>query len=516
LSNNNNVVVVIGSGPAGIAASKALLSQGVDVTMLDVGARMPEDAQSLHDKFAARPPAQWSEQERIQLRQASLRDTGGVPLKTVFGSDFPYSVQNLEESDAFIRGSHAQGGLSNAWGASILPLSARDMADWPLTVEDLEPHYTAILKWLPHAQGPDELSETYPLYSPLQQQLNLSRQGQNMLSRLHNHASNLRHQGITFGQSRLAISQCEYCGLCLQGCPYDYIYNAQKTLDELCNHPAFTYRGDTRVTSIEEHADHVSLSTVSAGVTNSVKAKRVFVGAGVLHTALLLLPLLGRNKLSIRDSAYSLIPFMSYRRTAGISDDALYTLPQLFMEMDIPDISEHNVHMQWYSYNNFYELELRKKLGVAGRILPSVLSRQIVERMWSIQTFLHSDDSPELLLTLAQGGQAALSAVANPAAEKLFAATARHLNDMSNSLGGRVFPALGRKGIPGGSFHSGASVPMSRNPATMQSDLAGRPHGLQRVHIVDASVLPTIASSTITLSVMANAHRIASGYHHYN
>jgi choline dehydrogenase-like flavoprotein len=31
------------------------------------------------------------------------------------------------------------------------------------------------------------------------------------------------------------------------------------------------------------------------------------------------------------------------------------------------------------------------------------------------------------------------------------------------------------------------------------------------VHLVDGAVMPTIASSTFTLTVMANAHRIATG-----
>ncbi len=43
-----------------------------------------------------------------------------------------------------------------------------------------------------------------------------------------------------------------------------------------------------------------------------------------------------------------------------------------------------------------------------------------------------------------------------------------------------------------------------------QSDRWGRPFGSKRVHVIDASVLPTIPSTTITLSVMANAHRIAT------
>jgi choline dehydrogenase-like flavoprotein len=33
---------------------------------------------------------------------------------------------------------------------------------------------------------------------------------------------------------------------------------------------------------------------------------------------------------------------------------------------------------------------------------------------------------------------------------------------------------------------------------------------MDRVHLVDASVLPSIPATSITFSVMANAHRIAS------
>jgi choline dehydrogenase-like flavoprotein len=55
---------------------------------------------------------------------------------------------------------------------------------------------------------------------------------------------------------------------------------------------------------------------------------------------------------------------------------------------------------------------------------------------------------------------------------------------------------------------------MSSTPTGFQTDTLGRPAGLQRVHLVDASVLPAVPATTITLSVMANAHRIASKASH--
>jgi choline dehydrogenase-like flavoprotein len=46
--------------------------------------------------------------------------------------------------------------------------------------------------------------------------------------------------------------------------------------------------------------------------------------------------------------------------------------------------------------------------------------------------------------------------------------------------------------------------------AELESDRQGRPYGFERVHLVDASVFPSLPATTITLTVMANAHRIGS------
>ena len=65
---------------------------------------------------------------------------------------------------------------------------------------------------------------------------------------------------------------------------------------------------------------------------------------------------------------------------------------------------------------------------------------------------------------------------------------------------------------PGRGFHSGGSFPMRAEPGEFECDRLGRPHGFMRVHVVDSTVFPSIPATTITLSVMANAHRIASAH----
>jgi hypothetical protein len=52
---------------------------------------------------------------------------------------------------------------------------------------------------------------------------------------------------------------------------------------------------------------------------------------------------------------------------------------------------------------------------------------------------------------------------------------------------------------------------MAKTPATkFQTDVMGRPQGLNRVHLIDSAVFPSIPATTLLLPIMANADRIAS------
>jgi hypothetical protein len=72
-----------------------------------------------------------------------------------------------------------------------------------------------------------------------------------------------------------------------------------------------------------------------------------------------------------------------------------------------------------------------------------------------------------------------------------------------------VLPMM-RLAAGGKSYHVGGSFPHSAaRSGGLTSDRLGRVTPWQRVHLIDASVFPTIPAMTFTLTIMANAHRIA-------
>jgi hypothetical protein len=73
-----------------------------------------------------------------------------------------------------------------------------------------------------------------------------------------------------------------------------------------------------------------------------------------------------------------------------------------------------------------------------------------------------------------------------------------------------VLPML-RLAAGGKSYHWGGSFPhQAQRNGALSSDRLGRVGPWERVHAVDASVFPTVPAMTFTLTIMANAHRIAS------
>ncbi|WP_171236672.1 GMC oxidoreductase [Ruegeria sp. HKCCA6837] len=501
--------LVIGSGPAGVSVAVALLARGRQVLMLDGGGRLEAPALDHSKRLAASGPDNWTAGD-VQSWQAPQFDTPPGQVRR-FGSDFAMvpGAETLVCPDRIgLRASHAVGGLSNLWGSAVLPNRAEDIADWPIGIDDLVPHYRAVAEFLPISGRQDALQTLFPALS-MQGRVPLppSPQAQQMLQRWDSQKSSLSDLGAHVGLARLAVDPgCQYCGQCLHGCPWGYIYSAQKTLAELRHNPGFQYRtGLAR--RFEEHPDHV---TVTLEDGEALQASRLFVATGVLETARLFLTSSPdpAARLQLQDSQHFFLPSLHRWRATRRPDHRPYhTLPQIFVELDAPEISPHLIHAQVYTWNEFYAHDLINSYGTK---LPGSgpLWRMLARRLVVAQAFLHSAHSARIDLTLATDRRLVPAVQANDATERVMGQATSRLAQVLKRAGLIPLAFARRPGEVGSSFHVGGSVPMAKSPGAGQSDILGRPKGLSRVHLVDASNLPSIPATTITFSVMANAHRI--------
>lgn len=504
--------IVIGSGPAGLSAAMALLARGRSVTMVDSGQVLEPDADARRTTLADLEPAQWKAQAVTAYTAPQREATDGIlRFGSRFAAEDPGAVL-AEAPDGFeLRSSRAMGGLSNVWGSAVLPWRGADLNGWPVSAEELAPHYKAVAGFVPVAGRESAVDVAFPEAEvPRVDPLPTTAQGQELLRRFARQSEAWRGLGIIAGPARQAVTTgCRMCGLCLYGCPYELVFSTRSLVSSLIAEGRLTYRRAS-VGRIGEGSDGVTLHL--DGETDTISGERAFLATGVLETARLQFasdPSLRGHELTLKESAHFFTPHLSSWGVRGTGKSPLHTLVQAFVEIDAPEISPYLVHSQLYGWNDFYARELRANYGRGIAALNPVFEA-VARRLIVAQTFLHSDHCPELALSPAADGRLKVRLVPKDGFEKTVDGARRYLGKALRKAGLFAITPAGRTGSPGSSFHVGGSLPMRAEPAPGETDTLGRPAGWRNLHIVDASVMPSIPASTITLSVMANAHRIAS------
>lgn len=306
--------------------------------MLDAGLTLePERAEKLR-RLKDAGPSSWTGSHASFLRDGMKAGLSGVPVKLAYGSRFPYravaGATPVKQTAANLRSSYALGGFSNVWGAAVMPYHADDIRGWPIGIERLAPHYTAVFDFMPLAAKEDKLSRRFPLYARSFESLETSQQAKALLRDLDSHRDALSQIGMEFGNARLAVwarkdsHACAHCALCLYGCPYELIYSSRMTVPELVRFPKFRYLPGFHVQRVEETSTGVRIVSVpaSVGAAQTFEGERVYLACGVLQTTILLLRSLQRYKtpISVLDSQYFLLPMLRFKGTSGIREEALH------------------------------------------------------------------------------------------------------------------------------------------------------------------------------------------------
>jgi choline dehydrogenase-like flavoprotein len=514
---------VIGSGPSGVAGAAALIAAGREVTMLDAGLTLEQERETRRLRMAVAESNEWSEED-TRASRAPFEKKVDRAVKLHHGSDYPYrsvaGAISIDYGNLSARSSFAKGGLSNVWGAALLPFRREDTEDWPVAATELENAHAAVLDMLPIAGARDDLAQLFPLPTRHLHTPRSGKQIERLMATLARNRVKLARRGVMFGASRLAVQfsgrsqgeSCNYCGQCLQGCPRDLIYSSRHTLEKLIASGRLTYTKDVVVERISERGQSVEIHAVSPGGPTRFQGERVFLATGVFNSTAILLRSLGwfDRPVEIADAQYYVFPLLQIGPSVNVSRERVHTLAQVFLEISREEISPRLVHLQLYGYNDVLGDILKHKLGRLWRYFPG---DTVLGRLLLVQGYLHSEHSGHITACLRRREDThtlELQGVANPDSADRVSRIIRLLRRLSFALGAVPVASLLQMTSPGRGFHSGGSFPMARNPRAGQTDVLGRPAGWVRTHVLDATILPSIPTTTITQTVMANAYRIGA------
>lgn len=521
--------LIIGSGPAAAGAALALARHSdLKITVIDIGLQLEAERKSAVDILSRSEPTAWDDQSvRLVSDQPVPSKVRGVPQKLAYGSDFPYrNVGQLDGVNAAADVnesviSAAYGGFSTVWGSQIMPFTASVFGTWPLSMSEMEPHYRAILGQIPFAGEFDDLAELFPLLgrpAPLPQ---VSPRTARVLAAYARNRHALNRLGVHLGKARLAFNapQCVRCGLCMTGCPYSLIYSASQTFDELRLTTRVSYHDGLLAFKVIEDAEKATViaRSLRTGQVHRFEADLVFVACGALGTTRLVANSLGLFDidLSMKESQQFTVPMLSLHPTTDPRTEALFTLNQFNMIVALDEVGLDVSQLHFYTYNPAF-------VGALPRLFRARWSepatRQILRRLSVAFGYLPSWHSPSLLLRAAPGprddGLPNLQVTPGDPPKngyRMLRTVLRRVLRSARLLD--LYPALPAVQLAGTakSYHWGGSFPHAREPSGgLSSDLLGRVMSWQRIHLVDASVFPNVPATTFTLTVMANAHRIAS------
>ena len=521
--------LIIGSGAAAAGAALALSHrENLQITVIDIGLQLETERQQLVKVMASSSPEEWDVQtiERISKQPVASRNPG-IPEKRVFGSDYPFrnvgQLAGLTAVDGATTSliSSAYGGFSNVWGSQIMPFTASTFESWPMDAATMRYHYEAILRQIPFAGEEDDLATRFPLMRPPAPLPSMSPRSLRVLNSYEKYRSNLNDRGITMGKARLAFdaTKCIRCGMCMTGCPYGLIYSSAQTFDALRRASRVTFNSGFLALKIIEEANQVAViaKEIATGRMRRFEADRVYVACGAIGTTRLV-----ANSLELFDvdlpmleSRQFILPLLSLRATEDPRNKHDFTLNQFNMIV-APDGGSVDIStLHFYTFNSAF---------ING--LPSVLRARSVEwlqvqllrRLTVAFGYLPSWDSPRLRIHIGSRSnhlglpEFHISSEAPPLGQsQMLRAVLLRLIQSARILDlYPVIPML-RLSAAGKSYHWGGSFPhVTDRPIIFSSDILGRVGSWKRVHLVDASVFPTVPAMTFGLTVMANAHRIAS------
>ncbi|ARO26384.1 FAD-dependent oxidoreductase [Rhizobium sp. S9] len=488
--------IIVGSGPAGVSAAFPLIAAGRRVLMLDAG-----------------NDAGWEDESRsarvLGSNLESLRaDDGSSPkLQT------PVARGILERfrresgiiGDGFTPvASLVRGGLSNIWGAQISYLDAEDIAGWPIDIELLQRSYERVSQRIGISTNADltagaNSASVLPL-------------GATAAHVLHRHEIAKPADGsfrlfpavnAILSEARPGRAACDLRGDCLYGCPSGAIYNSRQDLLALQKSPHFRLLDNMRAISLTSNAGW----TIGTADGSSFSAPRIILAAGVLGTAALLADLLpiGGKGLRLLNSPTLAIPLLSPARLLR-SATATHSLAQLGLSLRYGERASEYVTGAIYEVGSLpaqsfvNRMPLGRKAGRAAfeTIAGSLLVATIYYPGDQCRSYIHREAAGKGMTV--RGGFA-----------DGFDTRAK---DLKRRLR-REWKRLGLVPLPGASLaepgidaHFAGTLPMgAAGPFGTSAD--GELNLHPGLHVVDGSVLPDLSSKYITMTIMANADRIA-------
>lgn len=509
-------VIIIGAGPAGTSAAFALRARGIPVHMLDAGTtriRLPPAGDVLSLRFDDSSQWRWQVgahgESLLAPAQASpkLRVPG---FRTIFEG---YAAANQLQADAHFHmvGALAAGGLSNAWGCGVARFDAGELGALTADRAELDASYDRVGRRMGLSGASDDALSAYlgldAISAPA---LPLD----SLHARLWQHRE---HAGdaLRIGRARVAVLNetredrlaCDQSGMCLWGCSRRSTWSATGDVETLKRDPAVRIDAGVCVKALRPDGDGGWwIDADTADGPRNYRSRQIMLAAGTLATTRLVLAALPERPAQLRLQSNPMAAFLLWLPAMfGAPRERAFGLAQLSFAMDRSQTAAgfgnlfSTVGLPVSEFLAHLPISRRAGLPLLRALLPScVVGNFFLPGTLSAHTLKLDQNNA---LCVAGGAARELSPAMHEARTQLAQGFRK--------LGAWMLPGSFVTGPAGADLHYAATLPISQHPASHECYLSGELAGLPGVYIIDGAALPNLPAKAHTLTIMANADRIA-------
>lgn len=525
--------IVVGSGPGGAMAAQTLTEAGRDVTMIDVGEKdekysglVPElDFETLRrsdpeqyryllgDDFEGVP---WEELKAgAQLTPARKAMIKSVDRLT------PLLSSNFQPMESL-----GYGGLGAGWGLGCYVYSDAELFKTGLEPKEMNPAYQEIADRIGISSGADDI-ETYVTgqLDNLLPPLKMDNATQYIYKSYVKKRKTFNKKGIYLGHPAMALltrdtaerQQTRYFDMDFYTDQEKAAWRAWMTIDKLKEKENFRYISDFLVLTFKNENEHVVISAKNKGTGEiaEFKCRKLILAAGTLGTARIVMRSLKEKlpRLPLLSNPYAYIPCLNLHMLGKALSRFKTSMAQAFMIYDPDGKHDDLVSVSLYTYRSLLLHRLVKELPLdysEGRIMMKYLQSALV-----VAGIHHPDEpGPDKYLALKEtphsftGDTLFANYELNEEEKNRITAREKLIRGHLRKLGciplRRIDPGYGA------SIHYGGTLPFNRDkemPGSVSPE--GRLNITENVFIADGSSFKYLPAKGITLTLMANAHRVA-------
>jgi len=400
------------------------------------------------------------------------------------------------------------GGLSNVWGANSLRFLKSDFDHWPISYEKLKDYYEECEEVMRVSHFNDKISEEF--------QIDKNKFDENKLNLYSNFikiffsGEKYNKNELIAGFSRVALNpEANNCSGCFFGC--DHVFNTRNYFKKLIDNKDIEYKANLTLKRFSLKNNLIELEFDNSS-KEKILTKKLFIGAGSVQTPKIVMNSL-ENKIDFKiiESQYFLIPCFYMGEDFNVNTKH-HTLSQA--QIVFKNSIKHklgNVSYEVKYDQKLINLILSKKFGFISKLIPNFFKKRIF-----VITCQIGSDYSTYSATIRKEDQK-INVIENKEnKKKLKIEILKQIKILGNKFNFLSLNFFSKLGNFGRGYHLGASLPMlDEDKINMLEDktLCTKKNGemvnYKNVYIVDSSNFTSIPSGSVSLTVMANALRIA-------